>query len=140
MDTARYHEAPDEGWAIYTRDARRYRVPVGIGAWLEFEHPVGSRDRSRFRLHDVSWGGASFELPAEIERIAPGTRLERVVIGVGRTTVDGSLDVLHVTRDVRLGTLTGGRFVPASPEDEAELDGLLSRLQELTSRGLWIST
>ena len=130
--------APDGGWAIYTRDARRYRVPLGVGAWLEFEHPVDSGDRCRFRLHDVSWGGVCFELPVEVERIVAGARLHRVTIGVGRTQVEGTLEVLHVSPDVHLGALSGGRFVPASAADEAELDKLLARLEQLTSHGMWL--
>ena len=113
-------------------------MPVGVGAWLEFEHPTESGDRCRFRLHDVSWGGVSFELPVEIERIAPGARVHGVVIGIGRATVEGTLEVLHVSRDIELGTLTGGRFVPATFDDEAELDKLLGRLEHLTTLGLWL--
>jgi hypothetical protein len=131
-------DSSDAGWAIYTRDARRYRVPMGVGAWLEFEHPVASGDRCRFRLHDVSWGGVCFELPLEVDRIAPGARVHGVMIGVGRTQVEGTLEVLHVRPDLELGRLWGGRFVPSSPKDESELDKLLERLEHLTTRGLWL--
>jgi len=125
-------------WAIYTRDARRYRLPVGIGAWLEFEHPSGTGDRWRFRIHDLSWGGVSFELPVDLAEIAPGARVHGVAIGIGRASVQGTLEVLHVSRDSRLGTLCGGRFVSATAQDETELDMLLTRLDHLTTRGLWI--
>jgi len=125
-------------WAIYTRDARRYRVPPGVGAWLEFEPPSADGDRWRFRVHDLSWGGIAFDLPVEVEGVAPGVRLSGVVVGIGKARVEGTLDVLHVTPDVRLGTLCGGRFVPGSGTDETVLDQLLARLDTLTTRGLWI--
>lgn len=131
-------DAAATDWAIYTRDARRYRVPLGIGAWLEFEHPVGSGDRCRFRIHDLSWGGVAFDLPVDLVEVVPGARVHGVVIGIGRAAVEGTLEVLHVSRDTRLGTLCGGRFVPASAQDETALDKLLARLDHLTSRGLWI--
>ncbi len=134
------HDAPKTtatDWAIYTRDARRYRVPPGIGAWLEFEYPAASGDRSRFRIHDLSWGGIAFDLPADFD-LAPGTSVSRAVVGIGRARVEGALEVLHVTPDVRLGTLCGGRFRPATGLDESALDQLLARLDHLTSRGLWI--
>ena len=131
-------DGPETGWAIYTRDARRYRVPVGVGAWLELGLLDDGADRCRFRLLDLSWGGVSFELPVEVERIAPGARLPGAAIGIGRATVQGTLEVLYIGTDEQGITRCGGRFVPATAPDETELDRILVRLDHLTSRGLWI--
>jgi PilZ domain-containing protein len=139
MGTFHPESSVDGGWAIYTRDARRYRVPLRLGGWLEVDDPAESGDRWRFRLHDISWGGVCFELPVEFENIGPGARVG-VMIGVGRTQVEGTLEVLHVSRDRELGRLSGGRFLPSSPDDESELDRLLERLEHLTSRGLWLAS
>jgi hypothetical protein len=129
------HDVTD--WAIYTRDSRRYRVPPGIGAWLEIECPEGGAERARFQVHDLSWGGIAFDLPND-HTLSPGTQVANAIVGIGRARVAGSIEILHVTPDVRLGTLCGGRFRPASGLDETALDQLLARLDHLTSRGLWI--
>jgi hypothetical protein len=133
-------EDSELGWAIYTRDARRYRVPVGVGAWIELGLAADENERCRFRLLDLSWGGVSFELPLDVDRLATGDRVPDAVIGIGRTTVEGSLEVLYLATDEHGMPRCGGRFVPAAATDETALNQILVRLDHLTTRGLWVAS
>ena len=109
------------------REARRYALPIDVGAEIEFDVPDGGH--YRLPLLNIGGLGLAFSIPEPIPEIEAGIMLADAQIHVGSLVIRGNLAVEHVLRDHP--SKCGAQFYPTSDTDRNELVSLLSRLESL---------
>ena len=109
------------------RDDRHVLSP-DLKARVEFDYPTGKR--WSLRIVDFSVAGLSFALDSGRPQMECGSRLSEVTVHVGEHEVSGDLAILHVTRDPDAGTVCGALFHPATQEQQAALNAIITRVNQ----------
>ena len=111
------------------RITRRYAIPPGSAARVEFDYPGPNGRHCSQPLLDLSVSGLSFACADELPGIDSGTTLSPAVVHVGDCDVHGELLVMHVTDGAR--TIVGALFYPAHDIDLVKWKGVLAGVQAL---------
>jgi len=114
------------------RWGERYRPQQGQDAAVELR--LGGGSCCRQDLLNISTGGVSFGLERVEPCLASGTRINDVVVHIGRAQIAGSLVIVHVTEGFSVGTVCGAAFTPATEMDRIELSAVLDGLAGMGPR------
>lgn len=116
-------------WAFYTREGRRHPVDRPRQTYAELCYPSPGGPFHRLPLLNISRDGVSFLAPPELLGVAPGTRLDELVLCVGLLQIEGQLTLCHITRDPQDRSVCGGRFHPTHDTDRRKLDELIAAFE-----------
>ena len=109
------------------REARRYALPIDVGAEIEFDVPDGGH--YRLPLLNISVHGLAFFIPDPLPGIEAGIMLAAAQIHVGSLVIRGNLVLRHTPREHPSDNKCGTLFYPTSDTDRNELVSLLSHLE-----------
>ena len=99
------------------RLVRRYTIPEGAKAAVEFGYPGPSGPRHDVRLVDISVSGLSFVAGRELAGLGSGTTIPEVVVRFGGCEMRGEMLVMHVTPRTPETRTIGALFYPAQDVD-----------------------
>lgn len=111
------------------RRHKRYQVPPGIEAAVEFPYPGPSSQRFSMPVRDISASGLSFQLTLELPGLEPGRSLGPGLIVFGEHRIRADLLVMHLTPDAEPGSTCGVLVYPSRDNDLLTMQSLILSLE-----------
>jgi hypothetical protein len=116
------------------RLVRRFAIPEGAEATVEFHYPGPNGPRHALSIVDISVSGLSFLAGRELAAVDSGSTIPEVVVRFAGCEVHGEMLVMHVTPRTPEKRTIGALLYPAQDVDLVKWNSVVAGIEAVHNK------